>query len=136
MDLKEIRQNLLKPTKNTHTDSRLLLVFGALGAAIILATLWFAFSDARSRQATSRVTLQQQEAVDQLEKPVQALKRVMSDEQVQALAARAIAAPATVGDLKSYLNGRINEISEVRVFGSTPERSNSYGLGVAEQKID
>ncbi len=118
MDLKEIRQNLLKPTKNTHTDSRLLLVFGALGVAIILATLWFAFSDARSRQATSLVTSQQQEAVDQLEKPVQALKRVMSDEQVQALAARAIAAPATEGDLKSYLSGRINEISEVRVFGS------------------
>jgi phosphomannomutase / phosphoglucomutase len=130
MDLKEIRQNLLKPTKNTHTDSRLLLVFGALGAAIILATLWFAFSDARSRQATSRVTLQQQEAVDQLEKPVQALKRVMSDEQVQALAARAIAAPATVGDLKSYLNGRINEISEVRVFGSNLASVNPGKLGL------
>jgi phosphomannomutase/phosphoglucomutase len=131
MDLKETTQNLLKPTKNKHTDSRLLLVLGALGIAIILATLWLAFNDARSSKAVSRVTSQQQEAVDQLEKPVQALKRVMNDEQVQALAARAIANPATVGDLRSYLNGRINEISEVQVFGSNLASVDPGELGLS-----
>jgi len=119
MDLKETIQNSLKSLENRHTDSRMLLVTGILGIAIIVATMWLAYNDSRSRQASSRVTSQQQEIISMLTGPVQALKRVMNDEQVQALAVRAIATPATVEDLRSYLNGRINEISEVRVFGDS-----------------
>jgi phosphomannomutase len=118
MDLKETLQNFLKSAKNRHTDSRLLLLVGVLGIAIIATTVWLAYEDSRSQQTVSQITSHQQEVIDQLEKPVQALKRVMNDEQVQALAVRAVETPATEEDLRSYLNGRINEISEVRVFGT------------------
>ena len=118
MDLKEALQNFLNLVENRQTDSRLLLVIGVLGMGLIVITVWLAVNDWRSQQAIEQITLHQQQVVDQLEKPVQALKRIMSDGQVQELAARAIETPATVEDLRSYLNGRINQISEVQVFGS------------------
>ena len=118
MDLKESLQNILELFENRRTDSRLLLVIGVLGIGIIVATVWLAVNDWRSQQVISQITLQQQEIVDQLARPVQALKRIMNDEQVQALAVRAIETPATVEDLRSYLQGRINEISQVGVLGS------------------
>jgi len=131
MDLKETLQNFPKSAENRHTDSRLLLVIGVLGMVIIVATVWLAINDVRSLQAISRVTSQRQEVLDRLERPVQALKRVMNDEQVQALAVRAIETPATVEDLRSYLNGRINEISEVRVFGSNLASVDPAELGLS-----
>lgn len=117
MDLKETLQNLLNSAENRQMDSRLLLAIGALGLAIIAATVWLTFADSRSQQEISRLTAQQQEVIDQLAQPVHALNRVMDDERVQALAIRAIETPAAVEDLRSYLNGRLNEISEVQVFG-------------------
>jgi len=131
MDLKESLQNLLKLVKNKQTNSRLLLVIGVLGISIIVATVWLAINDWRSQQVISQITLLQQEVVDQLARPVQALKQVMNDEQVQALAVRAIETPATVEDLRSYLNGRINEISEVQVFGSSLASVDPGELGLS-----
>ncbi len=116
MDLKETLQDFLKWAENRHADSRLLLLVGILGIVMIVTPLWFTFKDSRSQQAISLATSHQQVAIDMLTEPVQALKRVMIDEQVQALAVRAIQTPAREEDLRSYLNGRINEISEVRVF--------------------
>ena len=130
MDFKKTLQGFLKSFENRHTDSRLLLLAGVLGAVIIVATVWLATNDSRTQQAHSRVAMRQQEVIDQLAKPVQALKRVMIDEQVQALAARAIETPATVEDLRSYLNGRINEISEVRVFGASLASVDPVELGL------
>ncbi len=135
MDLKEALQNFLKLVENRQTDSRLLLLIGVLGIGIIVITVWLAITDWRSQQTIEQVTLQQQQIVDQLEKPVQALKRIMSDGQVQALAARAIETPATVEDLKSYLNGRINQISEVKVFGSDLASVDPGELGLSGYAI-
>ena len=131
MDLKESLLHFLRLVENRQTDSRLLLVIGVVGIAIIVATVWLAVNDRRSQQAISQLTLQQQEVVDKLANPVQALKRVMNDERVQALAVRAIETPATVEDLKSYLNGRINEINEVRVFGSSLASIDPGELGLS-----
>jgi len=118
MDLKETLKNLLNSTENRQMDSRLLLAIGALGIAIIVATVWLTATDSRSLQEVSQATTQQQEVIDQLAKPVLALNRVLDDERVQALALRALETPEAVGDLRSYLNGRLNEISEVQVFGT------------------
>ena len=118
MDLKESLQNFLKLVENRQTNPRLLLVIGVLGIGIIVTTVWLAVNDRRSQQAISQIALQQQEIIDQLRKTVQALKRILNDGQVQALAARAIENPATVEDLRSYLNGRMNQIIEVQVFAS------------------
>ena len=130
MDLKETLQDFLKTADTKHTELWVPLVTGALGVVIIAVTLWLAFGDSRSQAEISRVTSQRQEVIDQLAHPVQALKRVMIDEQVQALAGRAIASPATLEDLRSYLNGRINQIIEVRVFGPRLESVDPGKLGL------
>jgi hypothetical protein len=130
MDLKETLQNASKLAENKRMDSRLLMVVGAVGAVIIVATLWLAFKDFRSQQAISSVDSQQRAIIEQLGRPVQALKRVMNDEQVQALAARAVNTPTAVDDIKSYLNGRISEISDVQVYGSNLTAINARDLGM------
>jgi hypothetical protein len=129
MNLKETLQNASKFAGNKRLDSRLLMVIGAIGAVVIATTLWFAYKDFRSRQAISGVNSQQQAIIEQLGRPVQALRRVMNDEQVQALAARAVNTPAALDDLQSYLNGRISEISDVQVYGSNLAVINAQELG-------
>ena len=69
------------------------------------------------------------QAVEDLMQPIQALKRVMGDEQVQALAVRALENPETATDLSSYLNGRINQISGVSVFSTDLSGINPTDLG-------
>ncbi len=129
MGLKDAQQNFLQSAKHKHLDSRLLLVIGFLGLVIVVLTLWFAFHDMRSQQAISQAAAQQQVVIDQLVKPVQALKDVMNDEQVQALAARAIANPALVEGLQSYLHNLISEISDVQVFGTNLKAVDPLKLG-------
>ncbi len=129
MGLKEAQQNFLQSAKRKHMDSRLLLVIGFLGLVIIVATSWLALYDARSQQVISQVAVQKQAVIDELVKPVQALKRIMNDEQVQGLAARAIKNPALVEGLRSYLHGLINEISDVQVFGTDLEAVDPIKLG-------
>jgi len=129
MELKEKLQHMLKSVEATQVDSRLLLLIGVIGVLIMVSAAWLALSDQRSGQTASQTQEQGQKALDQLAKPVQSLKRVLNDENVQALAARAIKNPEAVEDLKSYLNGRISEISEVRVFGSNLESLKPKELG-------
>ncbi|MEE8495385.1 MAG: phosphomannomutase/phosphoglucomutase [Xanthomonadales bacterium] len=130
MDLKDTLQNFLKPAENRYIDSWLLLASGVLGMVIMVAAVWLAFDDLRSGRTVLQVAAHGQAVVDQLARPVQALKRVMNDEQVQSLAARAIEAPDAVEDLRSHLNGRINKISEVRVFGSSLASVDPSELGL------
>jgi phosphomannomutase len=129
MDLKETLQNFLKLAETRRVDSRLLILVGALGMLIIASAAWFTFSDQRSGQTASQSAVQGQKAVEQLAQPVQSLKRMLNDENVQALAARAINNPDALDDLNSYLNGRISEISDVRVFGSNLNSVNPEDLG-------
>ena len=129
MELKEKLQHMLKSVEATQVDSRLLLLIGVIGVLIMVSAAWLALSDQRSGQTASQTQEQGQKALGQLAKPVQSLKRVLNDENVQALAARAIKNPEAVEDLKSYLNGRISEISEVRVFDSNLESLKPKELG-------
>jgi len=130
MDLKETLQHLFKLVENRRMDSRLLMVIGAVGILIMTSSLWFAVKDFRSQRAVSAAGSEQQEIIKRLGRPVQALQRVMKDEQVQALAARAIAEPASLNDLNSYLNGRISEINDVRVFGTRLAILNPGDMGM------
>jgi phosphomannomutase/phosphoglucomutase len=79
---------------------------------------WLALSDLRHGGAASEARNEGRQAVEDLVRSVQALKRVMTDEQVQTLAVRALENPETSSDLSSYLNGRISQISNVSVFGT------------------
>ena len=91
--------------------------------------VWLAVSDLRTGGAVFAARDEGQQAVEDLMQPIQALKRVMGDEQVQALAVRALENPETVNDLTSYLNGRINQISSVSVFSTDLSGINPADLG-------
>lgn len=116
MDLKDKLLDTSASIELRHIDSRLVIALGLLGIAIIICAIWLAFADWRSASANEQVSLEGLAAVQQMSKPIRALERVFEDEQVQALAARAIENPAALDDLNSYLNGRIGEIHGAAVF--------------------
>ncbi len=118
MDLMEKLKGFARISAKKRVDKRLIYALGLFGILMPAMAVWLAFSDMRSGGVISEAREEGHQAVDGLMQPIQALKRVMSDEQVQALAVRALENPETTPDLSSYLNGRISQISDVRVFST------------------
>jgi phosphomannomutase/phosphoglucomutase len=99
-----------------HVDRRLIWVLGLFGLALFVAALWLAVTDWRMARADAKARAEAEAAVAQLHEPVQSVKRVLTSEQAQSLAVRALENPDTLGDLFAYVNGRMNQIIEVRVY--------------------
>jgi hypothetical protein len=116
MDLKEALSPGRWLTGKKHVDPKLILALALVGAGLIVASGWLAFADWRTARQQAAAVAEGEAAVTQVLEPVQSIKRVLGDEQVQALAARAIDNPATTEDLFAYLNGRMSQVSAVRVF--------------------
>jgi len=129
MDLKTKLQEITNSSDIKQLDPRLVIALGLLGCAIMLLALWLSFTDWRSEREIATAAQEGQSAVIQLAKPVQALDRVLVDDQVQALAARAIENPDALEDLNSYLTGRNSEISGVMVFGRDLDSIDPGDLG-------
>jgi len=129
MDLMEKLKKSARISTKKRVDKRLIYVLGLFGILVPVLAVWLAFSDTRSGGVVSKSRIEGQQAVESLMQPIQALKRVMADEQVQALAIRALENPETAGDLSSYLNGRISQISDVRVFSTDLSGINPADLG-------
>jgi phosphomannomutase/phosphoglucomutase len=121
-------------------DRPLIIVLGLFGLALIAASAWLAFADWRAQSATAATTAEAEAAVTQLAEPVQSIKRILTNEQVQSLAVRALESPETVPDLFAYVNGRMNHISAVRVFpkdlsGVLPEDLGANGYALFEMLL-
>jgi len=116
MDLKEKIMASGWVSGKKHVSVWLILGLGALGVLLAAAAIWVAVTDWRSAARQQAAAEQAGAAVALLDAPLQSLRRVLSDEQVQTLAARALSNPETVGDLFAYVNGRMGEIRSVRVF--------------------
>jgi phosphomannomutase/phosphoglucomutase len=116
MDLKEKLSSVSWLSGKKQVDPKLILVLALVGAGLIGGGGWLAFADWRTARQQAAAVAEGEAAVTQVLEPVQSIKRVLGDEQVQALAARAIDNPATTEDLFAYLNGRMSEVSAVRVF--------------------
>ncbi len=129
MDLMEKLKESAHISTKKRVDKRLIYALGLFGILVPVLAVWLAFSDMRSGGVVSRNVIEGQQAVEALMQPMQALKRVMADEQVQALAVRALEKPETASDLSAYLNGRINQISDVRVFSTDLSGINPADLG-------
>jgi phosphomannomutase/phosphoglucomutase len=130
MDLKEKLQITTHSIGLRHVDPKLVMALGLVGLMILAGAGWLSFSDWRLGKAASMITQERLAAVQQLSKPVQALDRVFEDEQVQALAARAIETPEATNDLYSYLHGRIPEIQGAQVYGLDLEKLDARDLGL------
>jgi phosphomannomutase len=130
MDLKAKIQEISTSVEIRKFDIRLVMLLGLLGVAIISFAVWLAITDWRAAGVAEEIREEGQQAVDQLLEPVQTLDRLLNDEQVHALAARAIQNPDLLGDLNAYLSGRISEISGASVFGLDIDALDPVELGV------
>jgi phosphomannomutase/phosphoglucomutase len=118
MDLKTKLEYITRLSVKKQADKRLVYSLGLFGVLIIVVTCWLTYSDWRSGQAASESAIEGRRAIEQLTQPIQSLKRVLTNEQVQNLAVRAVENPETLSDLFAYLNGRMSQISEVSVFST------------------
>lgn len=140
MDLKEKLASVTWLSGKKHVSPLLILVLALLGAGLLAASAWLALADWRAARAGAAATAEAEAAVAQILEPVQSIKRVLGDEQVQALAARAIANPATTEDLYAYLHGRISQVTAVQVFpadvaGVRPDQLGANGYAVFDMVL-
>jgi phosphomannomutase/phosphoglucomutase len=115
MDLKEKLLSVHWLSGRKQVSPILILALALVGVALIAVSGWFAFADWRTARQQAAALAEGEAAVAQLLEPVQSIERVLMDEQVQALASRAIDNPATTEDLFAYLNGRMSQVASVRV---------------------
>ncbi len=129
MELKEKLEKVALLSTRKHVDKRLIFAMGLLGIVLVAVPVWLKFDDWSLAREVDKTREEGRLAADELMKPVQALARVLTDEQVQALAVRALQNPDTTGDLSSYISGRISQVSSVAVFGSDLSLIKPAGLG-------
>jgi phosphomannomutase/phosphoglucomutase len=118
MELMQKLQEVTPVLTRKRVDIRMVYALGLFGILVIVLAGWVVISDLRLGGSASEARNEGRQAVAGLMQPIQALKRVMADEQAQALAVRALENPETTTDLSSYLSGRISQVSAVSVFGT------------------
>jgi len=116
MDLKSNLQMPALFSGKKHVSQWLIYAVFLLGLALVAGAAWLWFADWRTSRAVAAASAEADAALSQVVEPVQSLKRVLTSEQAQSLAVRALENPGTVDDLLAYVNGRMNQISDVRVF--------------------
>jgi phosphomannomutase/phosphoglucomutase len=112
-----------------HISNWLIYVVAFSSLVAIGASFWLGTGEWRASRQAEAAEGEATAALQQLGEPIQSLKRVLSDPQVQALAARALEDPEKLKDLFAYANGRIPQISAVQVFPSDLEGVRPDDLG-------
>lgn len=116
MELMEKLEEVTHISTKKRVNKWLIYLLGLFGILAIVLASWLSFSDWRYFSVAANARDEGRQAVSGLMQPILALKKVMTDEQVQALATRALENPEAVAELTSYFKGRINQVSDVRVF--------------------
>lgn len=129
MELKEKLEEMPYLSTRKYVSKKLILALGLFGLILILVPAWLKFSDMNQTRVMRMTQQEGRQAVESLVKSVQDVNRVMLDEQVQALALRALETPDKISDLSAYLKGRISQVRTVRVFGSDLSSLNPSSLG-------
>jgi len=139
----DLKVNLPLPSwvsARKRVDNWLIYVLSLLGVALLAGAVWLASADWRIEHTRAAGAAESEAAAIQLAEPVQSLKRVLTSEQAQSLAVRALQNPDTAGDLLAYVNGRMNQITQVRVFpadlsGIAPEELGANGYAVFDMLL-
>jgi len=130
MELMDKLQEVTHLSTRKRVDTWLIVALGLFGILVVVLAGWLVLSDWHDRGVVSDTKIEGRQAIESLLQPIQAVKRVMADPQVQALAVRALENPETASDLSSYLNGRINQLSNVWVFGADLSEVHPDALGL------
>jgi phosphomannomutase/phosphoglucomutase len=139
----ELKGNVQMPTwvsGKKHVSQWLVYAVVLFGLALVIAAAWLWLTDWRMDRAAAAASVEADAALIQVVDPVQALKRVLTSEQVQSLAVRALENPGTEDDLLAYVNGRMNQISAAHVFpadlsGVAPEDLGQNGYAVLDMLL-
>ena len=129
MDLNEKLSSVSWLSGKKHVDTKWIVLLALFGAALIGAAGWLTFTEWRIARQEAAAAAEAEAAMQRLQEPVQTVKRVLGDEQVRALALRAIENPATTEDLFAYLNGRLGAVTGVQVFPADPSVIQPATLG-------
>jgi phosphomannomutase/phosphoglucomutase len=140
MDLKEKLSAAHWLSGKKHVAKKWIALLALFGVTLVGAAAWTTVNEWRVDRQNRAATAEGEAAVVSLLEPVREIKRVLADEQVQALAVRAIENPATTQDLFAYLNGRLNTVSAVQVFpadvsGVRPEDLGPNGYAVFDMVL-
>jgi phosphomannomutase/phosphoglucomutase len=140
MDLKEKVMATSWLSGKKHVSSWLIYLLALAGVVGVGASVWLGTGEWRAAGQAKAVEAEGAAAITQLSEPVQSLKRVLKDSQVQVLAARALDDPESVEDLFAYTNGRIPQVSGVQVFstdlhGVEPENIGPNGYAVFDMVL-
>ncbi|MDX1460297.1 MAG: phosphomannomutase/phosphoglucomutase [Xanthomonadales bacterium] len=112
----EGRKNPLKGEINVPPFLKNPTLYFAVGLAIVL---WMAVSLFTGASGERELGKAQEQAIrirSQVSEPIEAVRRLLQDEQVHELAALALEDPTAKRDLEQYLSGRLRELQEVRLF--------------------
>jgi phosphomannomutase len=123
-----------------HANPWLIWMLGLFGVVLVVAAVWLAVTDWRVSRQQAEAAAEEEYALTQLLEPVQSVKRLLTNEQVQSLALRALENPQTIDDLFAYVNGRMKQILEVRVYpqdlsGIDPESLGPNGYAVFDMLL-
>jgi len=112
-----------------HISKWLIYLVALFSLLAIGASFWLGTGEWRASRQAAAVEAEATAALEQLGEPIQSLKRVLRDRQVQALATRALEDPEKLEDLFAYANGRIPQISAVQVLSRDLRGVSSEDLG-------
>jgi phosphomannomutase/phosphoglucomutase len=140
MDLKGNLQMPALFSGKKHVSQWLIYAVIVFGLVLAAGAAWLWIADWRMSRAVSAASAEADAALSQLVEPVQSLKRVLTSEQAQSLAVRALENPGAVDDLLAYVNGRMNQIANVRVFTAdladvVPEDLGANGYAVFDMLL-
>jgi phosphomannomutase/phosphoglucomutase len=116
MDLKQSLQSFKWLSGKKKVSQWVIYAVGLFGLALVVGAAWLGFTDWRMARVQADIAAESEAALTQLIEPVQSLKRVLTSEQAQSLAVRALENPGTVDDLLAYLHGRMSQISTASVY--------------------
>ena len=117
MDWKQTLEHSLNSKAEPRARPGLIFALGLFGLVLIAAAGWLYFSDISSSRAKGEIAGRVEQAASDLAGPVDTIKQLLADEQVQALALRALDTTGTDDDLFAYLNGRMGAVRSAAVFG-------------------
>ena len=105
------------------------IVLIGIGAVVLALAAGLIFTGGPSQSDNDKALRQAEQVMDQVSGHVQNFRRVLEDQQVQSLAAFAVADPEKLSNLRQYVSGRIPDLVDIELHPSEPGDFRATDLG-------